>query len=59
MDRVAPAGEQFVNALTGQAEAVEPLRSALALVREHPGTDTVSARRRIGDLAIAHCRYPF
>ena len=32
---------------------------ALALVREHPGTDTVSARRRIGDLAIAHCRYPF
>ena len=59
MDRVAHAGKQIVNALAGQAEAIEPLRAALARVREHPGTDTVSARRRIGDLAIAHSRYPF
>ena len=59
MDRVAHAGKQIVNALAGQAEAVEPLRAALARVREHPGTDTVSARRRIGDLAIGHSRYPF
>ena len=59
MDRVAHAGKQIVNALAGQAEAVEPLRSTLARVREHPGTDTVTARRRIGDLAIAHRGYPF
>jgi alkylation response protein AidB-like acyl-CoA dehydrogenase len=59
MDRVAHAGKQIVNALSGQAEAIEPLIAALARVREHPGTDTVSARRRIGDLAIAHSRYPF
>ena len=59
MDRVAHAGKQIVNALAGQAEAIEPLIAALARVREHPGTDTVSARRRIGDLAIAHFRYPF
>ena len=59
MDRVAHAGKQIVNALAGQTEVVEPLRAALARVREHPGTDTVSARRRIGDLAIGHSRYPF
>ena len=59
MDRVAHAGKQIVNALAAQAEAIEPLGAALARVREHPGTDTVSARRRIGDLAIAHSQYPF
>ena len=59
MDRVAHAGKQIVNALAGQTEVVEPLRAALARVREHPGTDTVSARRRIGDLAIGHSRYPY
>ena len=59
MDRVAHAGKQIVNALAGQSEALEPLRAAVARVREHPGTDTVGARRRIGDAAIAHSRYPF
>jgi alkylation response protein AidB-like acyl-CoA dehydrogenase len=59
MDRVAHAGKQIVNALAGQTEALVPLRAALAQVREHPGTDTVAARRRIGDAAIAHGRYPF
>jgi hypothetical protein len=59
MDRVVHAGKQIVNALAGQAEAIEPLVVALARVREHPGTDTVGARRRIGDLAIAHSCYPF
>ena len=59
MDRVAHAGKQIVNALAGQAEVVEPLRAALARVREHPGTDTVGARRRIGDAAIARSQYPF
>ncbi len=59
VDRVAHAGKQIVNALAGQAETIEPLRAALARVREHPGTDTVSARRRIGDAAIARTQYPF
>jgi len=59
MDRVAHAGKQIVNALAGQTEALEPLRAAVAQVREHPGTDTVGARRRIGDAAIGNCHYPF
>ena len=59
MDRVAHAGKQIVNALAGQAEAIEPLGAALGRVREHPGTDTVAARRRIGDAAIGNSRYPF
>ena len=59
IDRVVHAGKQIVNALAGQGEAIEPLSAALARVREHPGTDTVSARRRIADLAIAQSRYPF
>ena len=59
MDRVAHAGKQIVNALAGQTEALEPLRAAVAQVREHPGTDTVGARRRIGDAAIGKSRYPF
>jgi len=59
MDRAAHAGKQVVNALAGHTEAIGPLDTALARVREHPGIDTVSARRRIGDAAIAQCRYPF
>ena len=59
VDRVAHAGKQIVNALAGQAEAIEPLGAALGRVREHPGTDTVSARRRIGDAAIGNCQYLF
>jgi alkylation response protein AidB-like acyl-CoA dehydrogenase len=59
MDRVAHAGKQIVNALAGETETIEPLRAAVARVREHPGTDTVSARRRIGDAAIGNSRYPF
>ena len=59
MDRVAHAGKQIANALAGQTEALEPLRAAVAQVREHPGTDTVAARRRIGDAAIARTQYPF
>ena len=59
MDRVAHAGKQIVNALAGQTEAIEPLRAAVAQVRDHPGIDTVGARRRIGDAAIARTQYPF
>ena len=59
VDRVTHAGKQIVNALAGRTDVVEALGAALARVRQHPGTDTVGARRRIGDAAIAHCRYPF
>jgi alkylation response protein AidB-like acyl-CoA dehydrogenase len=59
MDRVAHAGKQIVNALTGRTDRIDQLKSAVARVREHGGTDTVSARRRIGDAAIAAGRYPF
>jgi hypothetical protein len=56
---VAHAGKQIVNALAGQGSGLEPLRAAVAAVAEHPGTDTVGARRRIGDAAIGRKRYPF
>lgn len=59
MDRVAHAGKQIVNALAGRAERIEQLAAALARVRDHAGTDTVAARRRIGDAAVSAGRYPF
>lgn len=59
MDRVAHAGKQIVNALAGRAERIEQLTAALARVRDHAGTDTVGARRRIGDAAVSAGRYPF
>jgi alkylation response protein AidB-like acyl-CoA dehydrogenase len=59
MDRVAQAGKQIVNALAGRTERIDQLKAALARVASHPGTDTVAARRRIGDAAIAASRYPF
>jgi alkylation response protein AidB-like acyl-CoA dehydrogenase len=58
IDRVAHAGKQIVNALAGRG-GVDPLQSAVARVNEHPGTDTVAARRRIADAAITQSRYPF
>jgi alkylation response protein AidB-like acyl-CoA dehydrogenase len=59
LDRVAHAGKQIVNALAGQGAPIDQLTAAVARVREHPGVDTVGARRRIGDAAIARTRYPF
>ena len=59
LDRVAHAGKQIVNAMTGQGTPLDQLAAVLARVREHPGVDTVGARRRIGDAAIARTRYPF
>jgi alkylation response protein AidB-like acyl-CoA dehydrogenase len=59
MDRVTHAGKQIVNALNGRTERIDPLRAAVARVDGHPGTDTIAARRRIGDAAIAQSRYPF
>jgi hypothetical protein len=48
-----------VNALAGQGAPIDPLPAAVARVRAHPGADTIGARRRIGDAAIARTRYPF
>ena len=59
LDLVAHAGKQIVNAVTGQGTPLDQLAAVLARVREHPGVDTVGARRRIGDAAIARTRYPF
>jgi alkylation response protein AidB-like acyl-CoA dehydrogenase len=59
MDRVAHAGKQIVNALSGPTDRLDQLTGAVARVASHPGTDTVAARRRIGDAAIAATRYPF
>jgi len=59
VDRVAHAGKQIVNALAGRPEGIDTLTEAVARVREHPGTDTVAARRRVADAAIAQFRYPF
>jgi alkylation response protein AidB-like acyl-CoA dehydrogenase len=59
MDRVAHAGKQIANALDGRTERLDQLKAAVSQVWDHAGTDTVSARRRIGDAAIAGARYPF
>ena len=59
IDRVAHAGKQIVNALAGLDAPPTMLESAVAAVREHPGVDSVGARRRIGDAVIARTRYPF
>lgn len=58
-DRIAHAGKQIVNAIAGRSDRTEALASALGEVASNRGFDTVSARRRIGDAAIAAARYPF
>jgi alkylation response protein AidB-like acyl-CoA dehydrogenase len=58
-DRIAHAGKQIVNAIHETSGRGGELAIALAEVVTHRGTDTVSARRRIGDAAIAGGRYPF
>jgi hypothetical protein len=59
MDRVAHAGKQIINALTGRTEHRDALAAAQARVAAHPGIDTVAARRRISDAAVEAGRYPF
>ena len=58
IDRAAHAGKQILNAL-GPQQGIDRLRSVVAHLNEHPGTDSVAARRRIADAAIAQSRYPF
>jgi lipopolysaccharide biosynthesis regulator YciM len=59
IDRAAHAGKQIVNALVGSLTRRDALITAAAQVRDHAGTDTVAARRRVGDAVIARSRYPF
>lgn len=58
-DRAAHAGKQIVNALGEHPTRIHALIAAATQVRDHPGTDTIAARRRVGDAVIAHSRYPF
>ena len=58
-DRVAHAGKQIVNALGARLAQPETLTQAWTNIASHRGTDTVAARRRIGDAAIGAGRYPF
>jgi alkylation response protein AidB-like acyl-CoA dehydrogenase len=57
-DRVLHAAKQIVNALAARAGGSEAVASVAAQVASHPGTNTVAARRRIGDAAVAAGRYP-
>ncbi len=59
MDRVAHAGKQIVNALIGRGEPIDALTKAVTNVREHPGINTVAARRRVADAVINQSGYPF
>ncbi|MGQ0734845.1 MAG: acyl-CoA dehydrogenase family protein [Acidobacteriota bacterium] len=58
-DRIACAGKQIVRALAAQAAETTTLEGVLRDISAHPGLDTVAARRRLGDAAIASGRYPF
>jgi alkylation response protein AidB-like acyl-CoA dehydrogenase len=58
-DRIAHAGKQIVNAVAARLAQPDTLTQAWNTVASHRGIDTVAARRRIGDLAIAAARYPF
>jgi alkylation response protein AidB-like acyl-CoA dehydrogenase len=58
-DRIAHAGKQILNAIPETSGRTGELAMAVAEVVTHRGTDTVSARRRIGDAAIDAGRYPF
>jgi butyryl-CoA dehydrogenase len=57
-DRILHAGRQIARTLRGRVP-VDGLTLALGAVRDCDGVDTVAARRRIGDAAIASGRYPF
>jgi alkylation response protein AidB-like acyl-CoA dehydrogenase len=57
-DRVLHAAKQIVNVLDARAGGSDALRTAVGEVATHRGTDTIGARRRIGDAAVAGGRYP-
>ena len=58
-DRIAHAGKQVVNAVAAKSARLESVTSPLATIAAHRGSDTIGARRRIGNAAIEAGRYPF
>ena len=58
-DRMAHAGKQIVNAIAACGPRPDDVAAAVADIAAHRGIDTVAARRRIGDAAIANGRYPW
>jgi len=58
-DCIVHAGKQIVNAIRTRSDRAEALALDLDEVAQHPGCDSVSARRRVGDAVIAAGRYPF
>jgi alkylation response protein AidB-like acyl-CoA dehydrogenase len=58
-DRIAHDGKQILNALPPDSDRTGALRTTWEAVVADKGVDTVSARRRIADAAIAAGRYPF
>jgi alkylation response protein AidB-like acyl-CoA dehydrogenase len=58
-ERMAYAGKQVVNAIAAHGPRPVDLAAAVAAVAGHGGIDTVAARRRIGDAAIAGGHYPW
>jgi len=58
-NRIVHAARQIINAVAPRADRPEELRAITASLSNYPGTDTVAARRRIGDAAIAAGLYPF
>ena len=58
-DRIAHAGKQIVNAMAAKSARLEPVTGPLGTIAAHRGSDTIAARRRIGNAAIEAGRYPF
>jgi alkylation response protein AidB-like acyl-CoA dehydrogenase len=58
-DRIAHAGKQIVNAIAAKSARLESVTSALGTIAAHRGSDTIAARRRIGNAAIEAGRYSF
>jgi alkylation response protein AidB-like acyl-CoA dehydrogenase len=58
-DRMAHAGKQIVNAIAAPGPRPDDVAAAVTDIAAHAGIDTVAARRRIGDAAIANGRYPW
>ena len=58
-DRMAHAGKQIVNAIAARGPRPDDVAAAVTDIAAHGDIDTVAARRRIGDAAIANGRYPW
>jgi alkylation response protein AidB-like acyl-CoA dehydrogenase len=57
VDRMAHAGRQIVNAIAACGPRPDDVAAAITELAGHGGMDTVGARRRLGDAALADGRY--